>query len=226
MLRAILFQLQISALVVAALSVTCSAASIDFETFTGPSLFGPPPQTLNIPTTIGTVTISGGLVLTEETNLPADQTSVYGTGAFDNFETGYSNPIRIVFPEPITNFFLNVYNGNTEPIDYTVADNAGHSATFNLPDNFSGGQSLIGFPATGTVVTITAGPSPNAIRWDFSVDNVTFNEPLPSTLAPEPSSVAFVGCGLLALSLIASRRRKARLLALQVADASPAPHRE
>ena len=66
--------------------------------YTGPSLFGPPPQTLNIPTTIGTVTISGGLVLTEETNLPADQTSVYGTGAFDDFETGYSNPIRIVFP--------------------------------------------------------------------------------------------------------------------------------
>src|SRR3954454_17458802 len=176
MLLAVDFYLRISILLLTALSVTCSATVVDFETFTGPSLFGPPAQTLNIPTTIGTVLISGGLILTQEANLPADQTSVYGTANFEDVVTGYSNPIRIVFPQPITNFFLDVYNGNTEPIDYTVADNAGHTATFNLTDNFSGGQSLVGFAATGTVVTITAGRSPNAVRWDFSVDNVTFNE--------------------------------------------------
>lgn len=226
MLRAVDFYLRISILLLTVLSVTCSATVVDFETFTGPSLFGPPAQTLNIPTTIGTVLISGGLILTQEANLPADQTSVYGTANFEDFVTGYSNPIRIVFPQPITNFFLDVYNGNTDAIDYTVADNAGHSATFNLPDNFSGGQSLIGFAATGTVVTITAGPSPNAIRWDYSIDNVTFNEPLPTTLAPEPSSIGFVGCGLVALGVVASRRRKMRPAPVQISDAGRTLHRE
>ena len=226
MLRTIGFPLRISALFLTALSVTCSATVLDFEAFSGPSLFGPPPQTLNIPTTIGTVTISGGLILTQEANLPADQTSVYGSADFQDFVTGYSNPIRIVFPQPITNFFLDVYNGNTDAIDYTVADNAGHSATFNLPDNFSGGQSLIGFAATGTVVTITAGSSPNAIRWDFSIDNVTFNEPLPSTLAPEPSSIGFVGCGLVALGVVASKRRKMRSRPVPISDAGRTRDRE
>ena len=227
MSRAICLQLRISALILTVLSVTCSATVLDFETLTGPSLFGPPPQTLNIATSIGTVTVSGGLVLTEETNLPADQSSVYGTSAFDDVDTDYSNPITIVFPQPITNFFLNVYNGNTEPIDYTIADNAGHTATFNLTDNFSGGQSLVGFAATGTVVTITAGRSPNAVRWDFSVDNVTFNEPLPATLAPEPSTIGFVGCGLVGVGLVTlKRRRLASAAGAQVSDAGPANRRE
>lgn len=227
MLRAICFPLRISALILTLWSATCSATVLDFETFTGPSLFSGPPQTLNIPTSIGTVTISGGIVVTEEANLPADQSSVYGTVSFDDLDFDYSNPIRIVFPQPITNFFLNVYNGNTEPIDYTIADNAGNTATFNLLDNFSGGQSLVGFAATGTVVTITAGPSPNAVRWDFSIDNVTFNEPLPTTLAPEPSSIGFVGCGLAALGFFTSKRRKAaKAAAEQLSETGPAPRRE
>ena len=185
-----------------AVSTVAIAEQISFEQFTGPALFGSAQQTLTIPTSIGFVAVSGGAILQGEANLPADQTSVYATAHFDDLITGYSNPVTLSFPQPINNFFLDVYNGNTENIDYTVADNQGHSSTFNLPDNFSSGQSLIGFAATGNKITILAGPSTTGVDWDFSIDNVTFNEPLPPSLTPEPESLGTVGLGLVLGALL------------------------
>src|SRR5947209_11406608 len=54
---------------------------IDFETFSGPTTFAAAgnAQTLNVSTSIGTVVISGGVILTNATGLPADETSIYGT---------------------------------------------------------------------------------------------------------------------------------------------------
>ncbi len=179
-----------------AVSTVAIAEQISFEQFTGAALFGSARQTLTIPTSVGLVTVSGGTILQAEANLPADQTSVYASAHFDNLIAGYSNPITLSFPQPINNFFLDVFNGNTDNVDYTVADNQAHSATFNLPDNFSNGQSLIGFAATGNKVTILAGPSTTGVDWDFSIDNVTFNEPLPPSLTPEPESLGTIGLGL------------------------------
>src|SRR5262245_27467207 len=106
--------LSLSSLVIsAAVATTASAAVIDFETFTGPSTFAAAgnAQILNISTSIGIVTIQGGVILTNATNLPADETSIYGTaGNAANIGittgTGFLNPITITFPVPITNFFL------------------------------------------------------------------------------------------------------------------------
>jgi hypothetical protein len=167
---------------------------IDFETFTGPSTFAAAgnAQTLNIATSIGTVTLSGGVILTNATNLPADETSIYGTaGNASNIGvttgTGFTNPITITFPVPITNFFLDVLNGNVIPVTYQVADNAGHSNTDTLVPNLSGGNELVSFAATGNVVTvgaITGQSTPTGMTWDYFIDNIHFNEPLPSVPGP------------------------------------------
>src|SRR4029077_5866787 len=64
-------------------------------------------QSLNVPTAIGGVTFQGGVLLDNATNLPADETVIYGTagnaadiGVFPG--SGFTNPLTITFPAPIT----------------------------------------------------------------------------------------------------------------------------
>jgi hypothetical protein len=171
-------------------------------------------QVINIPTSIGNVRFEGGVILTNATNLPANRTSIYGTASSGNgviADPSLTNPIKVTFPEPINNFFLDVYNGNTQNIAYTVADNNGNSTTFTLPQNLSGGQKQIGFAATGSEVTITSAIG-SSIPFDFFIDNIYFNEPLPSALKsiPEPTSAFSILVGLLGASLLLKRNfRKA-----------------
>ena len=150
-------------------------------------------QTLSISTPIGTVNFQGGALFDSASNLPADETAVYGTAGngsplgLTNLGTGFANPITITFPQNIHNFFVTVLNGNTITVNYQVSDNAGNSATYSVIPNLSGGSNVIGFPASGSVVTITAltGQSaPGGIAWDFFIDNVNFNQALPSGLTP------------------------------------------
>jgi hypothetical protein len=182
-----------------------SADEINFEQFTGPTTFAAAgnAQTLSILTSIGTVTVSGGVILTNATNLPADETSIYGTaGNASNIGvsvgTGFTNPLVVTFPVPITNFFLDVLNGNVIPVTYQLSDNMGNSASFDLAPNLSGGQKTVGFAATGTVVDISATTgqaTPTGMTWDFFIDNIHFDEPLP-TSAPEPNVLLMLGLGL------------------------------
>jgi hypothetical protein len=163
-------------------------------------------QILNIPTAIGSTTVTGGAVFDQITNLPADETALYGTagnsaniGVFP--ASGFTNPLTIIFPAAITNFFLDVLNGNTISVDYHIADNNGNSADFLLAPNLSGGLKTIGFAATGSIVTISAATGQNTasgMTWDFLIDNIHFNEPLAAT-APEPGTMILVGAGLVAL---------------------------
>ena len=187
-------------------SATLNAEQINFENLSGPALFSGTQQTLFIPTSIGTVTLTGGEILTGETDLPADQTSVYGSVLFNNLVVGYSNPITLTFPKPINNLFLDLFNGNSDNVLYTLSDNAGNTEMFDLPNNFSGGSSLAGFAATGSVVTIYATPLNTDVPWDFSIDNVTFNEQLPAALAPEPAPAALLAFGLIAAGIIYRRK--------------------
>jgi hypothetical protein len=177
------------------------AEVINFENYTGPDVFGGPPQTLNVSTSIGNVIVSGGVILTNETNLPADESSVYGTA----FIGSYSNTITLKFPSNINNFFLNIYNGETYADSFTVADNLGHSNTVTIQPNLQGGMSLVSFPAAGDTVTI----STTDTAWDFSIDNVGFNQPTPGAAAPEPASIGMMGAAGLGLALL-NRFRRAR----------------
>jgi hypothetical protein len=180
--------------------------NFDDQGLVGPSLFAnvlSSPQHLNISTGIGNVQFDGGVILTATANLPANQTSIYGTIS-PNFGTGATtlNPLTITFPSNITNFFLDVYNGLTTNIDYRVSDNAGHSATFTLAPNLSGGTTQIGFAAAGDLVFVESITVPTD-TWDFFIDNIHFNEPLPGV--PVPGTFLLLGSGLAAL--VAARRK-------------------
>jgi len=181
--------------------VNASADIINLEDQSGPSLFAlASPQTLNYSTSSGPLTITGGTVLTNTTNLPADETSVYGTAAFG---TGLSNTITMTFTSPINNFFFDLVNGQTYTETFTVADNLGNSQTFTLASNLSLGLVTVGFPTVGSVITITtADPS-----WDFFIDNIGFNQATPGTATPEPGTMLLLGVGVLGLAAVKLMKR-------------------
>jgi hypothetical protein len=154
-------------------------------------------QTLVVSTSVGNVTFQGGALLDNTTNLPADETAIYGTAGnatplgITGLGTGFTNPITVTFAQPVHNFFLTILNGNTQTVNYQVSDNAGNSSTFAVAPNLSSGSNVIGFPASGTVITIAAltGQSSNGgITWDFFIDNVNFNQALPNGLNPISST--------------------------------------
>jgi hypothetical protein len=182
------------------------ATVITLDDLTGPSLAsGTSEQTVTESTVIGTVTFTGGAILTDETFLPADTTSVYYDSTFLPGTTGQT--ITITFPQNISNFFLDVYNGETSPDTFTVADNLGNTNTVTLPNNESGGVALVSFPAAGDVVTITAG---SAANYDFSIDNIGFDAPTPSVPEPGTWTLLLAGSGLMGAAL---RRRRSSALA-------------
>lgn len=167
------------------------ATIIDFDTqgLTGPSTASVPAAPVIITTGGDTVTFSNGAILTDATNAPADETSVY----FDSdFLPGTAGPtMTISFSAPISGFFLNLYNGETAPDTFIVADNMGRSTSVSIASNTSGGTSLIAFPAVGNIVTVT---SSNPSTYDFFIDNIGFNQATPTTL-PEPATWALMLIG-------------------------------
>jgi hypothetical protein len=221
-----LYAVKFATLFAAAAAVVCGD-TINFEnqcpsgqTASGPcsSLFSTVgnAQTLTIPTSIGSVVISGGALFNNITNLPSDETTLYGSagnasgiGVYPG--SGFTNPITITFPTPITSFSLDILNGNTMSVEYQLADNLGNVADFQIAPNFSGGLQTSGFAAAGNVITISAvsGQStPSGITWDFLIDNIDFST-AQTTATPEVATALLLGSGLILMGLL-GRSGKAR----------------
>ena len=189
-----------------------SIINFDDQGLTGPCCFpSTTAETLNLTIDGVDVTITGGAILAGTANLPGNTSATYGTA---DFLSGGLNPITITFSTSITNFFLDVFNGNTVDVDYVVSDNAGNSAMFNLADNFSGGFETIGFAATGTVITILAMTPPQGAccAFDFFIDNIRFNEALPPDLGgevPIPGALLLFGTGAAAFGAVRRKRQAA-----------------
>ena len=171
---------------------SAQATVIDFESFTGPSTYAAAGarRDLSILTADGTVTISGGTILAHETFLPANPTTLYGTAFFGSTipsSNPYLGTVTILFPTAVNSFYLDVYNGQVFNVTYTMTDNAGHSAAFLLAPNLASGTTQIGFSPSGNQVTIS---SDAGSQWDFSLDNIVFNDPLglPPTVPTVPST--------------------------------------
>lgn len=178
-------------------SALAQATMINFETFPGPVFTGQStyvangaPRDLLVATAAGNVSITGGTVFSQETFMPANQTNLYGSAFFGGGTTGTPPhsylPIVTVdlssLAAPLNGFYLDVYNGQVFNVTYTVADNLGHSSSFVLAPNFGLGQrSQIGFAPVGNIITIT---SDAGSQWDFSIDNIVFNEGLGNSTVP------------------------------------------
>src|SRR5262245_49335238 len=78
------------------------ATVIDFEDVTGPSTFAAAGAAVDYTITIGGyfIVVTGGHVLTNATNAPADETSIFGTASFAS--PGYVNPLTIKFFDAVT----------------------------------------------------------------------------------------------------------------------------
>ncbi len=137
---------------------------IDFEQFTGPSVF----TGIQPPLTVGEATFSGGQILNATTFLPADPTVVYGTAFFC---PGCLPTITIDFAVPVSNVSMLVLNGQTFVVTYFVEDDQGGLASVTLPPNFNSGAAVVSLPSSGIrQVTVTSSTG----SWDFFVDNVRF----------------------------------------------------
>jgi hypothetical protein len=180
-------------------AVAANAFIVNFEDQSGPPTFGAPNQTLTYTFPGVTATFTGGTILTNATNAPADETSIYGSASCCN-----SNPITITFSTAVDNFFLDILNGNTIDETYTIADNVGNSASFVIPPNFNSGLQFYSIPATGTVVTITSAATGGF--YDFAIDNVGFDQATPGT--PEPSTWAMMLLGFAGLGFAGYRKAK------------------
>ena len=208
-----------------------SAAVINFQdhvTGSGPAFCGAGnAQTLTITMGVYDVVFSGGAALGPGIlNLPATASVAYGTSDFANgcdSQSGYTNPLTIQFFATgtstalnVNNFFVDLYNGNTVAVDYTLTDNLSNSATFNVGQNLAGGQHTFGFASAGSAFTITGGVADGGCcAWDFFINNVGFNEDLPTgSTVPEPATLGLTGLALLGMY---GARRQAKSLAARKA---------
>lgn len=188
--------------------VAVSPASAYIITFDAQGLTGPSTaaatsvQTINVSVPIGTVTFSGGAILTQVTFLPADRTSVYYNSSFLPGST--TDVMTILFPQPVTNFLMYLYNGWTSPDTFTISNGLGGSVTAsNVPANFSSGVVPVLFGDVGTQVTIST-TNPN---YDFVIDNVQFDQGTTPGV-PETSTWGMMMMGFAALAFAAVRRSR------------------
>jgi pimeloyl-ACP methyl ester carboxylesterase len=161
----------------------CQQQTINFRQLAGPSEF----SGIEPPLQVDGVTISGGQILTNATNLPVNAGTVYGTASFCS---GCLPAITLDFTVPVSKFSIYVMNGNIVTVTYTVADNQGGSQTISLVANFLEGAGTVTLPDSNiTQVNISAGAAAEGgVAWDFLIDYISFTpagavlvDPIPNT---------------------------------------------
>lgn len=198
---------------------TPSTLLINFETVpvepTGPALFATAgaAQTITVP---GVATISGGVILGDETNLPAQAfgtpPNVYGTAGFgDNLSSTLTISFNAAFP--VTQVSFPVFNGATISESYSITAYNGAAVVAsqiltNLASNSSGGYAIADL-SSANISSLTIAPTalndPAVNGWDFSIDSIALNESVQQAFAPEPEGLGVLG--LSAIGGIFIRRR-------------------
>lgn len=145
--------------------------TIDFSDQSGPSLF----SQADPPLTIGGVTFSGGQILTAETNNTVDTATVYGTGNDPGVGlncNGCLATMTIDFANRASNVSINLQNGLTYTVTYTVEDDQGGQQQITLVANTDGGEATVSLPESGIrQVNISSDPD----IWDFSIGSVQYS---------------------------------------------------
>lgn len=200
-----------------------STILINFETVpvepTGPSLFAlaGPAQTILVP---GVATVTGGVVLGNESNLPAQSfgtpSNVYATAGFgDNLSSTLNLSFNAAFP--VNQVSFPVFNGAAIAESYVIDayNGAGLVASqtlSNLPSNASSGFAIADLTAP-SITSVTIAPAtlndPADNGWSFSIDSVALNEPVQQAFStPEPGTFALSIIG--AFAIIGINRRRSR----------------
>jgi hypothetical protein len=166
------------ALIVAATAAGAATTTIDFENLSGPSFFCEFDAGLaDSPLTIGEVTLTGGKILTATANLPANQTTVYGTASFCP-TTNLARSLTITFARPVTRASFDLYSGAGISADYTVSANIGVTETKSVPPPFVAVPTRFTLVGRG-ITTLTIIPPDFGAFWDYFIDNITY------TVAPQ-----------------------------------------
>ncbi len=187
-------------LVLASRAMALTTAFVDFENnpsiAPGPSEFAVAgsAQTIVVP---GVATFTGGLVLGDETNLPAlsfgTAPNVYATASISvipgasatlestltvTIDPGYTVD-EISFPlfngmQAVESYTIDAFDGSTQTGQQILSD---------LATNADSGHGVVDLNAAD-ITSVTISPSDLSAGWDFSIDSVAFNEPVSDAITP------------------------------------------
>jgi hypothetical protein len=176
--------------------------NFDDQGLTGPSLAASTTEA-NVTITAGgkTAVFHNGAILTAESALPADTTSLYYNSYFLPGTLGAT--MTVTFSANVSNFFLNLYNGETYTDSFTVSDNLGNTNTVSIAPNSASGLSLISFAAAGNVISIT---TTDTTGYDYSIDNIGFDQATPGVPEPATWAMFLLGFGAIGWTLRSGRR--------------------
>lgn len=201
------------AILLSALGANATTILINFETVptlpTGASTFASagPMQTIVVP---GVATFTGGVVLGNATNLPAQAFTTppnsYGTA---NFDTGFplSSTLTIALNASfgtVDEVSFPILNGSTRTETYIV--DAFNGATMvatqtfsNVASNTNSGFAIADIMSP-SITSVTISPlnldASCCGGWDFFIDSVALNSSVQQAFSPEPSSFVLIGLAL------------------------------
>lgn len=162
-------------LIIVAASLTAGSAQageefVDFEEFSGPNKLASAAP----PLTVGSVTLSGGQLVTDVPALrKVNRSTVYGTA---NFCGGCQKTITIEFSEPVSNVSFRLMNGSLIQPWFEVYDDLGNSVSFKLGSYYNvNSNRLVTLPSSG-IRRVVVGQANIVTKfwWEFYIDNLRY----------------------------------------------------